>query len=353
MMQHTRKIIYLFALAAVLLAVAGCHKDNYREICDYKVQLRYDYNEENQTQQNMVEYYVFHIDEYIFDKDGILFASRRFTADRCSEYMNSEIDLPPGRYSVIAIGNRDERSAVTDAKSGTDPIVKVTHCDDMRMLLDNAVVMTGDTRGPCEPLYHGYRTFTVKEEGISRIRVDMVNAHMILRFRVKWKNGASPERGNYYALLENIPSEYSLMPQYIYPKNSLKAEDHIPANHDEYLSLDNYVIHHIPYTCFPDAMPANTLTHRLDTYLNADNEIWGEFRTYRIKKATPIKLIVNSADGQLALPNVVDVTGYLTHFGFTRDDELKQVYEIDILIDGNKIVMNPLDVGDWFEGGHL
>lgn len=349
-----RKISILPLLITVLFGSASCHTDDYRSTCDYKVQLRYDYNEENQSDGvNMIEYYVFEIDEYIFDQDGILYAQRRFEADRCSEHMNSELQLPPGRYSVIAIGNRDHRSTTWDAATGNAPVEGLTHRDDMRMTLDNPEPMPDGSNADSEPLYHGYKTFTVNERGISRVRVDMINAHMTLRFRVRWKNGASPERGNYHALLTTIPSHYSLMPQYIYPKSSLECHSFDGDVYDEYPSDCNNVIHHIPYTCYADGAPANLLTHRLDTYLNADNEIWGEFRTYRIKKSTPVKLLIRSASGALAVPGAVDVTGYLTHFGFTRDDELKQVYEIDILIDGEKIIMNPLDVGDWFEGGHM
>ncbi len=352
----SRPVKLLLLLTGIMLGAVSCHVDNYRDICDYKVQLRYDYNEENTTAENMIEYYVYTIDEYIFREDGILLQHRRFEADKCTAPMNSELMLQPGRYSVIAIGNQDERSMAWDARTGQAPVAGQTHRNDMRLNLDNAETLANGSKSQSERLYHGYKTFTVKEHGISRVRVDMVNAHFVLTFRVKWKNGASPERGSYYATLGNVPSEYALMPQYIYPAASFDCEQHDCDAHDLYPSQCNNVIHHIPYTCH---QLRNQLTHRHDTYLNADNEVWGEFVNYRIKTATkPMLRLFRAADtpggtDEMVLPNAIDLQAYFDWYHYELDYELKQEYTLDIIIDGNKMTITPLDVADWYEGGKL
>lgn len=342
------KQIKLACLAvACCVGWVACDTEKEREICDYKVQLRYDYNEENTTTENRIEYWVYTIDEYIFDENNLLYQYRQVTPERCVEYMHSELELPPGRYSVIAVGNRDERSTATDTRTNSAPVIGVTHRDDMRLSLDNCESRENGTKGPCEELFHGYKTFTVKENGISRVRVDMINAHFQLRFRVTWKNNTTPDRGNYYATLESIPSEYILMPEYIYTSSSVECEPHDCDAHDLYPDNCNNVIHHIPRTCHQNR---NVLTHRNDTYINADSEMWGQFVNYRIKTETvPVLRIYDSAGTQIIKD--IDLQRYFDWYNYELDYELKQEYEMDIIVDGTTVTLVPLNVADWDEGG--
>jgi len=310
----------------------------------------------------MIEYYVHEINEYIFREDGVLYQQRTFTTDRCTEYMNSELTLPPGRYSVIAIGNRDDRSVASDSRNGGIPVEGVTHRDDMRLALENCASLAEGTNGHSEKLYHGYKTFTVKSTGISRVRVDMVNAHMTLRFRVTWKNGATPPSGtHYYAVLESVPSAYSLMPEYIYPAGCFDAERHDCDGHDLYPNSCNEVIHHIPHTCYgaEEASLGNALIHREDTKVTVDKEMWGEFITYRVKMDTePVLKIYSSAatraeGDEMIIPRAINLRQYLEWYDYQPDHTLKQLYEINIEIDGDKIILMPLNIADWEEGGVL
>lgn len=360
MRRYTKIVTALLFSTVAALSLASCHTDNYREICDYKVQLRYDYNEENRAEVNMIEYYVYSIDEYIFREDGILFQHRLVTPDRCTEYLNSEIDLPPGKYSVIAVGNRDERSEVSDGsftRSGTraanTPMPGITHRDNMLLSLENSVLHPDGTHGPSENLYYGYRTFTVKERGISRIRVDMMNSHFRLIFRVTWKNGATPDRnGSYFALLESVPSRYRRMPEYVYPAGKFVSEVYDGSTHDHYQSNSNDVIHYIPTTCY---LSQNVLRHRNDMPINADREMWGEFTTYRLKSSVRPQLRFFAEDPLGGAPTQIvrdiDLQAYFDWYDHDLDTELRQHYEIDIVIDGDKIILLPLNVADWDEGG--
>lgn len=343
-------IKHLFLLVAVAAGAVSCYDyDNNREICDYKVQLRYDYNEENTTTENRIGSYVHFIDEYLFDEAGVLYGMNTVEPDPCTGEWTSHYALPPGRYSVIGIGNKDERSTVTDVRLGGTPVIGSTNRNDMLLWLENCEQMTDNTSGPCEKLYHGYRTFTVKPRGISHVRVDMINAHFTLKFRVKWKNGATPPRGDYYVLLESVPSEYGLMPQYIYPAGSFSIETYDCDIHDLYPVNSNDVIHHIPYTCH---LENNVHCHRNDTRINVDNEMWGEFTAYRIKDATQPKLRIFADDGSQVVRDI-DLQAYFDWYGYVLDYELKQAYEIDITIDGDKIIIVPLDIADYEEGGTI
>lgn len=347
--SHRTHIRYLLATAVVaIVALTACDIEKEREVCNYNLQLRYDYNEENTTAENRIEYYIHRIDEYIFDEQGILFLHRSFEPDACSEYMNAEHTLPPGRYSVIAIGNRDHRSNIWDELHQAAPTEGVTHRNDMRMALHNADPMPDNTRGPCERLYHGYRTFTVKEKGISRVRVDMVNAHLQLKFRITWRSGTPSKTENYYALLESVPSEYKLMPEWIYPANEISCQQHNPDKHDEYPSQSNQVIHHIPHTCYQGH---NVWRHRHNTVINADSEMWGEFITYRIQMTTRPVLRIKRATDDVQIIKDINLQAYFEWYNHHLDQELKQVYELNIVVDGDQLEISPIDVVDWDEGG--
>lgn len=341
-------------LLLLLFATSGCEKGVFLDSpdCDYSLELRYDYNMENSSTDNMIEYYVYTIDEYVFDQSGILFAHRTIMPDGSRKMMNSQWDLPAGRYSVIAIGNKDERSTAFDFATSGAPQIGSTRRDDMRLSLDNAQPMDNGTYGASEKLYYGYRTFTVRGQDISRIRVDMINAHLTFKFRVTWRNNATPAKGvDYHAVLTNIASRYALMPEYIYPAGSFNYEVFNAAQHDDYPTQYNNVIHHIPHTVYGGQNP---LTYRNNTRVNADNEMWGEFTTYRIKlPASPKLRIQRSSDNQLIIPNEIDLQGYFNWLQATPDYSLKQDYQIDIVVDGSQISISPLSMSDWDEGGSL
>ncbi len=227
-------IKYMLLLLTCVLS-AGCEMTLHEtDICDYTVLLHYDYNEENTSKgRNMILSYVTHIDELIFDEEGVLVNLQRIEPDECRDYLDSEVMLPPGRYSVIAIGNIDHRSDLHDDALGNLK-VGATRREDLRLSLDNAEELADGTHNNSEKLYHAYHTFIVREEGISRIRVNMINAHMELRFRVTWKRNTPSRTDSYYAILETIPSEYNIMPEYIYPAGSFDAVLHEPTSHDAY-----------------------------------------------------------------------------------------------------------------------
>ncbi len=345
----------LWVLCAVLFASCDIGAD--REVCNYRVQLRYDYNEENTSKgRNMILHYISHLDELIFDEEGVLVQMRRITPEQCREYMDSEITLPPGRYSVIALGNIDDRSLLHDDANGNLK-VGTTRREDVHLSLENAEQLADEHHNNGEKLYHGYRTFTIRDEGISRIRVNMINAHMELRFRVTWKRNTPSRTDSYYAVLESVPSEYNLMPEYIYHAGSVNAVLHEPTSHDVYPHSDNNVIHHIPHTTHGGN---NVLIHRLDTRIDGDGEMAGSFTSYRIREETrpTLKIFRSGAtrgedDDQLL--KTIDLQEYLDWQGYeSPTTTLRQYYDLDIEVQSDGTMkITSIDVADWSDGGSI
>ena len=94
-MRYGRVIRSLFMAVLASVSLTACFDyENHPEVCNYKVQLRYNYNRENTSGgKNMIDYYIYSIDQYIFDEAGMLFTHDRFTPESCREMMNSEFDL--------------------------------------------------------------------------------------------------------------------------------------------------------------------------------------------------------------------------------------------------------------------
>ncbi len=343
----------LSVLFAILFFLTGCGiHDN--EDCTSSVQFSYSYNEESSTTDNKISYWISTIDEYIFDESHLLSNVRHIDANG----FRRQLLLEPGKYSVIAVGNADQRSIVTDSRTGKSPQIGVTHREDLRLSLSDTAQNDDGIVGPCEELFYGYRTFTVTATEVSRIRIDLVNAHFQLRFKVRWQNTDIPKIGTYYAVVEDVPSQYALMPEYVFPAGKFEAESHDPVKHDTHPITSNETIHHIPA-----AAQANPLSYGNTTYLNADYEVWGQMVHYRVKNDTPLKMnLYYSSSGTRAatdpsvLPRAIDLRECLEYFEYNLDHELKQEYMLDIEVNGEQIIINPIDglsIADWTDGGRL
>ena len=353
-LRHTRA---LWPLAVLLLAAGGwasCQGviDGDGEICAYTVQLRYDYNEENTTQTNEFAKHVLSTEEYIFDEHGILCAIGPVTADACTGEWVTQQMLPPGRYSVIAVGNRTSMSS-----SGPQPKVGETRREDLLLTLVNRSA-NGTDDGvhfeSCGRLFHGYRTFTVAERGISHIRVDMVHSHLDLRFTIRWKNNQIPAHADdFYVLLKDVPSQYHLMPEFLYPVPREAAKLHDPVADDKHESVSDRVIHHIPQVHHD----RNLATHRKDVGLYG-NALSAQMIGYRIRNVgadraeTTISLYGN---GGTQLMKDIHLNDFLNRSGINLDHTLKQQYHIvfEINPDTGEVTVWFADIADWDEGGNL
>ena len=340
------QVLLSVVVPAVALMFTSCEVEGDREICDYNVELYYHYNRENTTQNNVLPSYVRTLTQYLFDSDGILLDATDVPVDVCEHQYITHRTLPPGRYSVIMWGNCGERNTVTDLATGGAPVEGQTHRDDMRLTHNNSMQQNGDR------LWHGYRTFSVAPEGVSRIRVDAVHSHLVIKFRVRWKSNA-PVSGTYIAWLEDIGSEKSFMPEYIYPQPDAACETHDRSTHDLYPQHSNNVVHHIPYVHHT----TNVLDHRTEAPMGLDNALWGEFVTYRIRQDSHPILSIYDAGGNLILhpdpAKQIDLKRYFDEMGIDLDHTLRQEYEIDIVIDGDQVWLMALNVADWEDGGWL
>lgn len=348
--RHIKSFMLLCAAALLASSCQGLIRHYEPPICDYSVQLTYHYNVENSSGTNEILGYVNSIDEYLFDADGILYAVNPLRKDPCTGEWVSELMLPPGRYSVIAIGNRTGISPVTDDHAA--PVVGQTSRDDMLLTLDRSQTRAGTDAGFADRLYHGYRTFCVENGQTSQVRVDMVHSHLIIYYKIMWEESVGA--GSFTDLhvrMEDAPSEYSLMPEFIYPEPQGACLPHDPATHDPYSRICRDCVHHIP------------TVHNDCNYMGFSDrstvfgqEATGSVISYRIRntpeESRPTTFTV--WDGDTPLANTVPLNDFFTRSGIDLDHTRRQEYPLVFLIhrDGT-ITVTFATVEDWEEGGTI
>ena len=342
-------IIRTLSVLAIATLLGSCsdYIDKYgNPECDYTVQIRYDYNRENTSDTNLLDTYIQSMEEYIFDGDGILYAVNPVTVDVCDGTWHSDLDLPPGRYSLITVGNRTSMSEISD--NGTTPQIGTTRREDMLLTLENES-QTNSGRGwfeNCGRLFHTYRTFSVEPYQASFVRADMVHSHCVIRFTIRWRGTPPANAYQYYIRMLNVPSEYNLMPEFIYPQPGAVCEYHTNQS-DHYEASSNAVIHHIP-TVHNDR---NIVTHRREVNRTM-NDIQGETVTYRLREAGQTMFGLFTENGTRVMKDI-HINDFLNRMEVDLDHTLRQEYEIIFEIDdqnGTVHVFFP-QVGDWDEGG--
>lgn len=350
MRRSIRYITHSLLAATVMACVTSCKGliERYDDaICEYNVQLRYNYNRENTSSLNVLTDYVSKLDEYIFDSDGVLFAVNPLQKDKCTGEWISELELPAGRYSVITWGNLHTTCNISQAQVG------ITRREEMLLTLNNPCAIYTGYQNNSDPLFYGYRTFTVTAKDISRIRVDMLHSHLVIKYRVIWRGTPPNTAGDYQMRLRQNPSEYTFMTEFISRDN--ECREHIPSDDDEYNRICSKTMHYIPRV-----LQSNVLSHRVNSSIDVDQRVEGEIVAFRLRNGTPAILsfyeIIPTRAGysERKMMNDVDLSSYFSYHEVNLDHELRQEYPMEFIIgeDGTVTVL-PLSISDWDEGGML
>ncbi|PXV59437.1 fimbrillin-A associated anchor protein Mfa1/Mfa2 [Dysgonomonas alginatilytica] len=328
----------------LLLLFTSCDIDGDIEVCEYNTRIIYRYNRENTSTDNILPMYVQTLDEYIFDEQGVLVMINRLPGTSCFGEYVSETNLPEGKYSVITWGNKAEPSKVNKEQIG------VTTKQEMMLYLDNAhtaLKSAAAVQSNAERLYYGYRTFTIEKYGVSKINVDMTHAHCVLNITVKWKNAAeAPENtGDFHLMLRDIAPQEAFVPEYTFRGNTLM---NYTPDVDTYQKSPATVRHNIP---FVDAPCSYMLDHRTVATMSYEQVLNGEFITYRHRDLSQPLLSLYAGSNRLM--KEIDLQRFFQDMGIQLDTNLRQEFAIEIVIDGDKVMVGLVNIDDWEEGGIL
>lgn len=303
-----------------LLLLTACQIEPEMEQCPYTARLEYWYTGSGGTTVNILPNYIYTLNEFIFDSEGIL---RQVFTRRARKGVAAELDLPPGKYTLVTWANADSLSLLSGAE------LNVSRLPELLLYPDNGVTRSlSPWQENTNRLYYGYATFTIGEHGVTRQRIDMTHSHLRLGVTIKWKGSAPQDSGNLIMTLSNVPAGYRFMPEFEITGSSQDSYRYIPAKPDQY-PLVNY---------------------RQNVRQDIMRQVQGEFITHRLKDDTHPVLCLY--DGSKALIKEVDLYKYFRTMQIDLDQNLCQEFDIVVEVDeyGSIAVFSAV-VSDWIDGG--
>lgn len=256
--------------------------------------------------------YIHTLDHYLFASDGSFIAMLPPGED----LQEQPLDLSPGSYTMVTVGNASERVAFEGhLEEGLDGfLLKVLEQERGRAAREVS----------CGELYGGFRQFTVTDAPQQRFLTQMSNIHCQLDVRVEWET-RPPAVGDYRIALWSVPCCYNMDCKDI----STAGGHDFPADMKE--ERDGYEAT-VP-------LQSQTLTTSFVT-LRYTSECVPSLRVYL---------------GSEAITPVLDLTRAFQQWGWNPDRDTVQHYRIRITIRGDgSVSVRPWTDGevlDWIDGG--
>ncbi|MCD7848381.1 MAG: FimB/Mfa2 family fimbrial subunit [Parabacteroides sp.] len=100
-------------LLLLCLSLVSCDIDGDLAECPYSARLEYWYTGTGQA--NVLPDYIFRMHEFVFGSVGVLCHKRELSGRKG---IAAEVNLPPGRYTLVARGNIDTCSRTVDPVIG-------------------------------------------------------------------------------------------------------------------------------------------------------------------------------------------------------------------------------------------
>ncbi|WP_304246254.1 FimB/Mfa2 family fimbrial subunit [Parabacteroides gordonii] len=331
-------IIATLLLLAVSLVVPSCNIDGDLVECPYNARLEYWYTGTGQA--NVLPDYIFRMQEFVFDSLNIL---RQVNELGGKKNIAAELDLSPGRYTLVAWGNLDSCSSLNEAEIGR------TRLTDILLYANNPVPPETRVNVPLrqqngELLYYGYTSFTVQSQGVSRQRVDMVHAHLKLDITVKWKGKAPTDTGDMYMSLSGMPSAYGFLPEFEVKGSPYStygtAADGNPTR--------SGVWYYIPER--PEDYPL--ITYEVPVKMDITCTVNATFISYRI--GSDDHPVVRLYGGGKQLLKDIDLYKYFRTMQIDLDENLRQEFSLVMEVDAaGGVIVSSATVSDWVDGGAI
>lgn len=340
-LRHLRAMTSASHLAAcsicalLLLLLSSCSLDGELEECRYNVRLEYWYTGSGTA--NVLPDYIHSMQEFIFDDTGILRQVNNLV-DR-NKILYGEFTLSPGKYTLVTWANVDTASHVNEA------VIGKTKLSDMQLSLDNPYsTMKSEYaywQKNAEKLYYGYTTFSVRERGVSRQRVDMVHSHCKLNIMVKWTGRSPANTNNFVMTLRDVPSSYTFSPEY-----------EIKGSPSSYYSESDVGITRAGIFYYIPQKMESLVDHRIDVKMEITGSVSGEFVTYRLTNDTHPLFCLYAGDTPVI--KEIDLWKYFRTMQINLDENLRQEFDLVVEVDpSGGIIVSSAVVMDWNDGGSI
>jgi hypothetical protein len=308
----------LVLLVAGLLLPAGCIRDREGD-CPPGARLVYRHDEDPLPR------HVSGIIQYIFDESERLVAVDTVLPDAAGRFV-SGARLAPGRYTVTGWGNAGRASRMEEAACRQE----------MEIRLDSAA-------GDSERLFYGYREFSVRERGTTRVEVDMTRAHCSLSFTIWWSDAARAPSGpgDFYLVLRDLPSRYGFLPAY--RERGRQVSPYTPGM-EGYPAGDEAVIHYIPVVHGDGRL----VTRRVAAGLSA-RRLHAGLVTCRLASDSHPMLSVH--DGERRLMGEIDLHAFFATLGIRLDEATRQEFDVGIEVGSDRVeaFLMTASTSDWVD----
>lgn len=335
----TTAIWWVLLSFVLTMLIPSCNIDGDLEECPYNARLEYWYTGTGQA--NVLPSHIFRMQEFVFDSLGVLRHVKQLGGKK---NVAAELDLPPGRYTLVAWGNPDSLSSLSEAEVGQSKLSDIlmyanNPAEDEARAVDIPSLQQGT-----EPLYYGYASFAILPRGVTRQRVDMVHAHLKLDVTVKWKSKAPTDAGDMYMTLSGIPSVYTFLPKYEV-KGSAYSTYGTAADGTTTRSGVWYYIPEEPEDC-------PLITIKRPVKMDITRTINTIFTTYRIRSDD--HPVIRLYGGGRQILKEIDLYKYFRTMQIDLNENLRQEFSLVLEVDaGGGVIVSSATVSDWIDGGAI
>lgn len=308
-----KRMILLTLLTGVLFS---CSFEDEPGLCPYNVRLEYHYAGAPDVANLSV--YTDLLCQYIFREDGTLLNTDTLTGQEMSEWKGT---LDAGRYTVVTWGNPGTEQQFVSMQTGE------AHLEEAGLSAATERAPK-EGRGNTSRLYFGYHILDVPSGKNLHRKLYMTHAHASLHVTVRWDKGLTPPAPGRFSLrLRGIPAEYRY-----------KAGMEIPlSNADGAYTMPQTGFLHI--------------NHSVRASMNYENEVVGEFVTFRYTAATHPMLSLYREGRQMM--KELDLERFFRKLPVSLDENTEQEFNLLVLIQKDKITVSEMGATDWEEGGGL
>lgn len=319
-------------LSLLILTVSwlwiGCSNKILEETCkpDYLV-----YRYRNNIGENVTKDYIQKMTDFIFTKDSVLY--------RVDENIHNgriarrPITVPDGEWIIVSYGNLNggsecryvlgkTRMSEMSVRVISQPTYSGTYAQTNAPLIGNA-----------DRLYYGKVKINVQKGKTNGLNtVELSNVHIWLSVNIKWVNGSYPtyagkSANNLHARLETVPVEHRFI-----------ADDKADKDYG------------IPFST--PRITSERVSQVAKLQAVSDTEM--KFDTYGLRWETGGAPVLTFYDGETRLlQKELPLEKYFSTQFVDLTNTRVQFYQLQILVDNDRITMFDFGIEDWEDGGSI
>lgn len=299
----------IVCLLFLQLCLTGCDFSDRPALCPYNVRLEYWYA--GYPDENVLPIRVNNLQEFLFDEQGNLLRRLNLRGDSLLGHTD---ELPPGKYRIVVWGNWNDGNKVCT-------LGNETRFEEMRLVANRqADVYSGNT----PRLYYAEAELDLTQGGNLYKRIYVTHCHADLQITVMWRIPKPEFNDRLRMRMRGIPSSYGFMEDYWFDAPNEAGPYQIPL------------------------IEQRLIAHETTASENYNDEVVGEFVTYRFTNAT--HQLWSLWCGDRMVLGELDLQRYFSRTT-DMDYNVEQEFHLLVIVEDDRIIVTEISGDDWEEGG--